>query len=214
VLAGSGVLAPDYQRMWFTPEDLARAEEIIRARISRAELDALNRDPKLRGCHVTYFALALALCTVGKNAHLNFGYVPTKSISKMQQHFRIRSHGSHVRILNDALTDAGLLHCVSRSYRPEGWCRRYALAAVCYTIPFLAHEQPAVQPPEALRETGHRYTDGGTDGAESDQWDADSFSYSMKFSFTVEEEMRGLHPDVYRSIYYQDEGDPAEICRN
>jgi hypothetical protein len=142
VLAVAGLTGRDHQLLWFMPQDLHRAETLVRARISRALLEELNRNRKLRYCRVTYRTLALVLCTVGKNCHTSHGFVPTKSIRGMLKWHRINTHGCHVKVLLCALMDAGLVKCINDFYEWGGCCRQYAISAVVYSIPFLASLKP------------------------------------------------------------------------
>jgi hypothetical protein len=135
----AGRSAWDPRSLYYGPFDLARAEELIRARISRAVLRALNQEPKLRWCRITYKSLAIALCTIAKNSIINDGFVPTKSVRRTLKFWHISTHGSHVKLLFQALREARLIVCTSAHFEIGVACRQYAVSEAVLSLPFLEH---------------------------------------------------------------------------
>ena len=128
--------------LYFNAFDIDEAEARVRARLSGAAIAALNQNPKLRSARVSYRALAVLLCTIAKDSILNDGYVPTSAMRRMLEFWGIATHGSHLKILVDALTNAGLVECTNSSYRVTdedgaGYCRRYQVSSVVLRITFL-----------------------------------------------------------------------------
>jgi hypothetical protein len=131
---------------WFDlEEDVARAEQIIRSRLSQRELRLINASfrsalPKSYK-PLTYTSIAVSYLTFAKDVHTSDGDVPSTAVQGMLRHLGISSNGAHVRQLIAILKKLNLVKCVEMRYW-TGQSRRYALSKIAYSLPFLAEHKP------------------------------------------------------------------------
>jgi hypothetical protein len=153
--------------VFFTFEcDVARSEDIIRSKLSSRRLFEIQEEnrAKLQGAEITYHALALTLCTVAKN-WATTGSVPITSLIGMLRYFSICTNGSHARALLTVLKSLGLVTCISRSYKPGRWCRKYQPAGAAIHLPFIQHLEHKLIDPKIARQQGQIYMNQAAGGA-------------------------------------------------
>jgi hypothetical protein len=147
----------------FNEHDLHEAEEIIKSSISKAAIDSINltNASKLDSARVTYWCLAIALCTFTKN-HFVTGSCPTTAVIGMLNYFGIRSNGSHFKVMRAMLMDAGLLDFARKSYRKGSYARDYCPTGPALRLPFIV-EAKLVEP-ELARQTAAMYMQAARGG--------------------------------------------------
>lgn len=150
---GSGTL-------WFDDPDLKRAADLTASRISNEALDA--RNAKLRRSHsplMTRAGLAIVLCTIGKNVSTNEGACPIAAIVRMLHHFDLRANVATASAYVYLLITAGFTS-TNRRYA-EGFCRKYQLDDLTYSLPFLIEVKADLDAKRAAERQASRYVAAG-----------------------------------------------------
>ena len=206
--------------LYFDAFDIDEAESRVRARVSAAALAALNQNPKLRSARVSYRALSVLLCTIAKDSVINDGYVPTSAMRRMLEFWGITTNGSHIKVLVDALKDAGLVEYANSSYRVTdergaGYCRRYRVTRPVLRITFLKEFLSATGADAASAPDAHVAAPAPAGSSQSCIADEASAGACMKFADEARAVAKVFYGDVTGGVGVPDDDLFAESfdCR-